>query len=250
MLEVHNLSKRIYGVDIVNSVSFEIKKQSINALIGPNGAGKSTIFNLITGITESDSGKIIFDGREITNLPSDRIAKLGIGRTFQNTRIFEEMSVLENIIIAFDNWGERNIFSNILWPKKVKLDEQKNTYAAIRILETVGLLEKKDEISRNLSYGQRKTLDIARILALNSKLILLDEPMAGLSLQRIVQVKKILELLCLQGKTIFFIEHNMSVVMEISQNIVVLNHGEKIAEGSPSDIQKDSRVRIAYLGEI
>jgi ABC-type branched-subunit amino acid transport system ATPase component len=248
-LSVVDVSKRFGGVKAVDGLSFELKKGSTTALIGPNGAGKTTIFNIITGFTKPDSGSIFFKGTDISFLKPHRIAQLGIGRTFQIIRLFSQMRVIENIMLASNNIRVESLWRAFLQPSLIKREEIKNTEKAGNYLHLVELLEKKDELADSLSHGQRRLLEIARVLALGPELFLLDEPMAGLSPHMVIVVKRLMRKLCKAGKTILFIEHNIKAVMDVSERIIVLDYGKKIAEGEPETIRKDETVIKAYLGK-
>jgi len=249
LLEVRDLTKHFGGIRAIEEVRFRVREGSITSIIGPNGAGKTTLFNCLTGITQPTKGRVSFLDTEITGFRPSSIVKLGIARTFQNIRLFKEMSVIENIMVSQHCRTGAGLFASILRGNAFKKEERIIEEKALEYLELVGLEDFTETLSWNLPYGSQKRLEIARAIATEPRLILLDEPTAGMNPQETSEMMELIKKLQKLGKTIILIEHDMKVVMGISENIVVLNHGVRIAEGTPGEIRKNPLVIEAYLGK-
>ncbi len=249
LLEVRDLTKHFGGIKAVEEVSFKVREGSIMSIIGPNGAGKTTLFNCLTGLTKPTKGKIYFLDKDLASLPPHSIVKLGIARTFQNIRLFREMTVLENVMVAQHSKAKSGLFGSILRPQGFIDEEKTIKEKSIEYIELVGLEDFTNTIAGNLPYGSQRRLEIARALATEPRMVLLDEPTAGMNPQETSEMMDIMKRLQEFGKTIILIEHDMKVVMGISDRIIVLDHGIKIAEGLPDEVRRDQMVIEAYLGK-
>jgi ABC-type branched-subunit amino acid transport system ATPase component len=248
ILETQGLVKEFKGFVAVNDVSLKVRRGHIHALIGPNGSGKTTAFNAISGFLRQGAGCIRFAGKEITHNSPDAIACMGIGRTFQDCKVFTQMPVLDNVMLGFKDVTNETMATALMQTPSMLASERDKVDRACALLDQAGLLEKKDDWAGNLSFGQRKLLELCRVQALNPELYLLDEPMAGLFPAMIVKMMGMIRGLREAGKTVILIEHNMKVVMELSDRVLVLNFGHLIADGTPQAIRNDPAVVDAYLG--
>ncbi len=248
VLDVSSVTKRFGGLTAVKGASFSIEAQSIHGLIGPNGSGKSTMFNLITGILRPDAGRITIDGFDVTGFPCHRIIRRGVARTFQNIELFYDMSVLENCMVGTYPVTRAGAIAAMLRPRWSRTEEKRIEALGMESLAFVGLDALAGELARNISYGHQRLLEIARAMASKPKLILLDEPAAGMNQAETRQLMRYINRIGEAGITVVLVEHNMKMVMNVCRRITVLNYGEVIAQGPPSEIQSDEAVIAAYLG--
>lgn len=250
LLEIDKMSMQFGGLKAIRDVTLNVERGELVGIIGPNGAGKTTIFNVISGIYNPTTGKVVFDGKDITKYKPYDVATQGVSRTFQNIRLFKSLTVLENVRIALHPFIIYSMADSIFNNKRYRTGEIEITREALNILSTLNLQSRANEIARNLPYGEQRRLEIARALASKPKLLLLDEPAAGMNP---TETQNLMELICFIKEkfdlTILLIEHQMKVIMGICRRIVVIDFGEIIAEGTPKQIQNDSQVVEAYLGK-
>lgn len=248
VLEIKNISKNFGGISALTDVTFTINKGEIYGLIGPNGAGKTTMFNVITNMFAPTSGDIKFLNQSITGTKPHKITDKGICRTFQNIRLFPQMTALENVLVGGHARSSSGVLRSVFRPKSQRIEEEKMHATAIELLDLVGLSQHRDILAENLAYGQQRRLEIARAMASNPKLLLLDEPAAGMNETETESLFGLIKQVQARGITTLIIEHDMPLVMKLCDRITVLNFGKKLAEGTPREIQNNQEVIEAYLG--
>jgi len=249
LLEVNNLSKRFGGVQAVKDVSFGVEQGTIKAVIGPNGAGKTTLFNLVSGFVAPDSGSVSFGGAPLHGLGAHRVAAAGLSRTFQHIRLFSRMSALENVMVGCHVRGSSGFLAGMLSLPRTWQEERAIRERALAAMEFLGIAGLADSEATSLSYGQQRAVELARALAAEPRMLLLDEPAAGLNMRETADLAKLITRIRDRGVTVLIVEHDMSLVMNISDEVAVLSYGEKIADDRPLAIQKNPDVVRVYLGE-
>ncbi|MFO8113710.1 MAG: ABC transporter ATP-binding protein [Desulfosalsimonadaceae bacterium] len=249
LLAIDSISKAFGGVQAIDTVSFTLSAESITGLIGPNGAGKTTLFNLVTGIFPTDSGDILFKGESIHEKAVHELVDMGLGRTFQNVELFSSMSVLENVLVGLHTRTSCGIIGSVLRTRRLVQEERRARERALELLDFVGLADLANQRSSDLPFGWQRLLELARALASEPALLLLDEPAAGLNMGETDTLGELIESIRKQGITVLLVEHDMALTMKTCDRIVVLDRGKKIAEGPPRAIQSDEAVMAAYLGK-
>ena len=245
MLKIQNLSKHFGGVKAVNNCSFEIKENNITALIGPNGSGKSTVFNLVSGVIKEDSGRIMYNKRDITHFSPEQISNEGVSRLFQKSQLFDNLTIKENLLLAIDN-EDTKFWKNIFGKNKLTKDKEKKVKESLEMIEMQSFTNK---LGRELSYGQKRLIEISRTILNPHKLLMLDEPIAGVTPKLRTKISEILLNLKKQGATILLIEHDMNFALNLADEVIVLDEGRVIAKGTPNQIKNNKKVLEAYLGE-
>src|SRR5438270_5536307 len=248
LLAAERITKRFGGVQALSDVDFAIRSGEIYGLIGPNGAGKTSLFNVLTGIYAPDAGVFTFDGAAITGLKPNEVAERGIARTFQNIRLFANLSAVENVMVGRHVRTHANVFGAIFRDARTRAEEKAIERRSYELLEYVGVHKRANDLAKHLAYGDQRRLEIARALATDPKLLALDEPAAGMNATETTTLKQLLQNIRRDGTTILLIEHDMKLVMSVCDRVLVLDYGKKIAEGPAADVQKNAKVIAAYLG--